>query len=127
MASDRSWIQNMIKKEQEGFKEYAQRWCELVAQVQPLITEREMVIMLIDTLPSLYYDKVVGNVASIFADLVVVGRRIELGIRRGKFAQLSSNVGLTKRPVLELLPQLLEQKLVEIIPFKPLEPPYPRS
>ncbi|RDX97574.1 hypothetical protein CR513_19644, partial [Mucuna pruriens] len=26
----------------------------------------------------------------------------------------------------ELLPQLLEQKLMEIIPLKPLEPPYPR-
>ncbi|RDX69521.1 hypothetical protein CR513_51359, partial [Mucuna pruriens] len=40
--------------------------------------------MFIDTLPSPYYDRVVGNVASNFADLVVVGKRIELGIRRGK-------------------------------------------
>ncbi|RDX81461.1 hypothetical protein CR513_37864, partial [Mucuna pruriens] len=30
-------------------------------------------------------------------------------------------------PYTELLPRLLEQKLVEIIPLKPLEPPYPRS
>ncbi|RDY00943.1 hypothetical protein CR513_15790, partial [Mucuna pruriens] len=31
MAPDRSRVQNMVKKEQEGFKEYAQRWRELAA------------------------------------------------------------------------------------------------
>ncbi|RDX74647.1 hypothetical protein CR513_45577, partial [Mucuna pruriens] len=101
MAPDRSWLQNMIKKEQEGFKEYAQRWCELAVQVQPPITEREMVTMFIDTLPSLYYDKVVGNVTSNFTDLVVVGKRIELGIRREKFTHTSKNMGLAKKPTLE--------------------------
>ncbi|RDX82942.1 hypothetical protein CR513_36186, partial [Mucuna pruriens] len=137
-----------------------------------------------------------GNVTSNFTDLVVVGERIKLGIRRGKFAQASSNVGFTKKPAsekkkgeanavlvepifpqgkgntpsyptqthvgsrpsradtgaatssrpaqqgtrrppkmlapihmayIELLPLLLEQKLVEIILLKPLEPPYPKS
>ncbi|RDX64296.1 hypothetical protein CR513_57154, partial [Mucuna pruriens] len=80
MAPDHFRLQTMVKKEQEGFKEYAQRWRELVVQVQPPITEMEMVTMFIDTLPSPYYDKVVGNVASNFAELVVVGERIELGI-----------------------------------------------
>ncbi|RDX73560.1 hypothetical protein CR513_46812, partial [Mucuna pruriens] len=91
----------MTKKEQEGFKEYAQRWRELAAQVQPPITEREMVTMFIDTLLSPYYNWVVGNVASTFADLVVVGERIKLGILRGKFAQVSNNTGFTKKPALE--------------------------
>ncbi|RDX79088.1 hypothetical protein CR513_40528, partial [Mucuna pruriens] len=40
MALDCSRLQNMAKREQEGFKEYVQRWCELAAQVQPPITER---------------------------------------------------------------------------------------
>ncbi|RDX97806.1 hypothetical protein CR513_19380, partial [Mucuna pruriens] len=201
MVLDYSWLQNMVKKEQEGFKEYAQRWQELVAQVQPPITERKMVTIFINTLPSPYYNKVVGSVTSNFADLVVVGERIELGIRSGKFAHVSRNVGFAKkltskkkkgeanaverscspypaqshigvglttsspptpyvppyqpqadtgvaitlRPAqqgarrpprmltlipmtyTELLPQLLEQKLVEIVPLKPLVPPYPRS
>ncbi|RDY00571.1 hypothetical protein CR513_16232, partial [Mucuna pruriens] len=56
-----------------------------------------MVTMFIDTLPSPYYDKVVGSVASNFADLVVVGKRIELGIRCGKLTQASNNVGFTKK------------------------------
>ncbi|RDX73717.1 hypothetical protein CR513_46641, partial [Mucuna pruriens] len=101
MPPDCSWLQNMLKKEQEGFKEYAQRWRELAAQVQPPITEREMVTMFIDTFPFPYYDKVVGNVASSFADLVVVGERIELSIRNRKFAQSSNNVGFAKKPTPE--------------------------
>ncbi|RDX92297.1 hypothetical protein CR513_25586, partial [Mucuna pruriens] len=99
MASDRS--QNMIKKESEGFKEYAQRWRELAAQVQPPIMESEMVTMFIDTLPSPYYDRIVGNVASNFVDLVVVGERIELGIRRGNFTQTNNSASFTKKPAPE--------------------------
>ncbi|RDX84631.1 hypothetical protein CR513_34297, partial [Mucuna pruriens] len=57
-----------------------------------------MVIMFIDTLPSPFYDKVVGNVASNFVNLVVVGERIELGIKWGKFTQSSNNIGFTKKP-----------------------------
>ncbi|RDX77617.1 hypothetical protein CR513_42236, partial [Mucuna pruriens] len=59
--------------------------------------EREMVMMFMDTLPSPYYDWLVINVASTFADLVVVGERIELGILRGKFAQVRNNTGFTKK------------------------------
>ncbi|RDX83076.1 hypothetical protein CR513_36039, partial [Mucuna pruriens] len=83
IAPDRSWLQSMVKKEQEGFKEYAQRWCELAVQVQPPIIEREMVTMFINTLPSSYYDMIVGNVASNFADLVMVDERIELAFGEG--------------------------------------------
>ncbi|RDX83399.1 hypothetical protein CR513_35669, partial [Mucuna pruriens] len=81
----------MVKREHEAFKEYTQRWRELAAQVQLPITEKEMVTMFIDTLPSPYYDKVVGNVTSNFANLVVVGQRIELGIRHG-----NGNMGSAK-------------------------------
>ncbi|RDX75891.1 hypothetical protein CR513_44177, partial [Mucuna pruriens] len=56
MAPDRSQLRNMVKREQEGYMEYAQRWRELAAQVQPPITKREMVV---------------GNVASNFANLMV--------------------------------------------------------
>ncbi|RDX67654.1 hypothetical protein CR513_53435, partial [Mucuna pruriens] len=81
----------------EHAQEGAGRLQGIRSKVQPLITEREMVTMFIDTLPSPYYDKVVGNVASSFTDLVVVGERIELGIRRGNFAQSSNSVGFSKK------------------------------
>ncbi|RDX99759.1 hypothetical protein CR513_17153, partial [Mucuna pruriens] len=57
--------------------------------------------MFIYTLPSPYYDKVVGNIASNFANLVVVGERIELGIRRRKFSQESNNSGFAMNPASE--------------------------
>jgi len=43
MALDRMQLQNMCKKDNESFKEYAQRWRDLVAQVAPLMMEREMI------------------------------------------------------------------------------------
>ncbi|RDY11607.1 hypothetical protein CR513_03709, partial [Mucuna pruriens] len=88
LAPDRSRLQNILKKKQEGFKEYAQRWCQLAAQVQPPIMEREMVTMFIDTLLVPYYDEVVGNVTSNFVDLMVL-------------TQASNNVAFAKKPISE--------------------------
>ncbi|RDX78460.1 hypothetical protein CR513_41265, partial [Mucuna pruriens] len=99
MAPDRSRLQNLSKPDSEGFKDYAQRWRELAAQVKPPLTEKEMVSMFIETLPALFYDKTVGSVASNFADLVTVGERIEVGIKRGKFINNSAN------PARKLLPE----------------------
>ncbi|RDY07813.1 hypothetical protein CR513_08021, partial [Mucuna pruriens] len=101
MAPDRTRLQNMTKKDHEGFKEYTQRWLELATQVQTPLAEKEMVTMFIDTLPSPFYDKVVGNVFSNFFDLVVVSERIETEIKRGKFAHVGSNVGFVKKPNLK--------------------------
>ncbi|RDX92547.1 hypothetical protein CR513_25306, partial [Mucuna pruriens] len=72
-----------------------------------------MATMFIDTLPSPSYDKVVESVTSNFTDLVVVGERIELGIKRGKLAQANSNKlppkkrkGKTNEVIIEpILPQ----------------------
>ncbi|RDX91771.1 hypothetical protein CR513_26193, partial [Mucuna pruriens] len=114
-----------------------------------------MVTMFIDTFPSPFYDKVVGSVATNFADLVTVGERIESGIKRGKFAQTPTTtfVDPTPTPNIEgssntpnsrsggrnrvftpihmsytaLLPKLLQKNLIAVLPLKPLEPPYPRS
>ena len=74
----------MVKKESETFKEYAQRWRDLAAQVAPPMVEREMITMMVDTLPVFYYEKLVGYMPSSFADLVFAGERIEVGLMRGK-------------------------------------------
>ncbi|KAL5124295.1 hypothetical protein HKD37_02G004725 [Glycine soja] len=47
--------------------------------------EKEMITIIVDTLPVLYYEKMVGYAPSSFADLVFVGKRIEAGLKRGKF------------------------------------------
>ena len=79
----------MCKKEHESFKEYAQRWRDLAAQVAPPMMEREMITMIVDTLLVFYYEKLVGYTPSSFADLVFVCERIEVGLRRGKFDYLA--------------------------------------
>ncbi|XP_028220332.1 uncharacterized protein LOC114401964 [Glycine soja] len=62
MAPDQTQLQNMIKRENESFKEYAQRWRDLAA----------------------------------FADLVSVGERIEVGLKRRKFDYVSP-IGASSR------------------------------
>jgi len=49
-----------------------------------------MITMMVDTLPVFYYEKLVGYMPSSFADLVFVGERIEVGLKRGKFNYVSS-------------------------------------
>jgi len=90
MAPDRTQLQNMVKKESETFKEYAQRWRDLAAQVTPPMVEREIITMMVDTLSVFYYEKLVGYVPSSFADLVFARERIEVGLKRGKFDYVSS-------------------------------------
>jgi len=80
----------MCKKEHESFKEYAQRWRDLAAQVAPPMMEREMITMIVDMLPVFYYEMMVGYMPSSFIDLVFAGERIEVGLRRGNFDYVTS-------------------------------------
>ena len=90
MAPDRMQLQNMCKREYESFKEYAWRWRDLATQVAPLMMEREMITMILDTLPVFYYEKMVDSMPSSFADLVFAGERIEMGMRKGIFDYAAS-------------------------------------
>ena len=49
-----------------------------------------MVTIMVDTLPVFYYEKLVGYMPSSFTDLVFAGKRIEVGLKRGKFDYVSS-------------------------------------
>ena len=97
MAPDRTQLQNMFKKEGETFKEYAQRWRDLATQVTPPMVEREMITMMVDTLPVFYYEKLVGYMPSSFVDLLFVGKRIKVGLKKGKFDYVSSTSTHAKR------------------------------
>ena len=70
-----------MKEGHESFREYAQRWRDLVAQVAPPTMEREMIIVMVDTLPVFYYEKMVGYTPSSFADLVFANERIKEGLK----------------------------------------------
>ena len=54
----------MCKKKRESFKEYTQRWRDLAAQVAPPMMEKEMITIIVDTLPVFYYEKMVAYAPS---------------------------------------------------------------
>ncbi|KAH1265713.1 hypothetical protein GmHk_01G001370 [Glycine max] len=61
------------------------KWRDLAAQVAPPMTEKEMITIIVDTLPVFYYEKWWGTHLQSFADLVFAGKRIEAGLKKGKF------------------------------------------
>ena len=60
IAPDRIILQRMKKRSGESFREYAQTWRELAAQVQPPMMENEMIKWFIDNLKPLYYKKMIN-------------------------------------------------------------------
>src|SRR3954462_2874843 len=70
----------------------------MASRFQPPLLEKELVDMFMRTLQGPYYDKMVGSVSSGFSDLVVIGERIEDGIKSGKIQGASSNSYHSKRP-----------------------------
>lgn len=81
MAPDRMQLQGMVMNEKESFKEYAQWWRELAAQVEPPLSEKEMTEIFVDTLKDPFFDRLVSSAASDFAHLVTIGDHIEKGLR----------------------------------------------
>ena len=70
MAPDHLDLQRMEKRSVETFKEYAQRWRELAAQVQPPLTDKKLITMLINTLRGPNYDRMVGSASTNFSDVI---------------------------------------------------------
>ncbi|XP_017985253.1 PREDICTED: uncharacterized protein LOC108663874, partial [Theobroma cacao] len=84
LAPDRLSLQTMKKKQSENFKEYAQRWIDTAAQVQPPLTDKEMTVLFINTLRAPFYELLIGNAMKNFTDLVLSGEIIEGAIKSGK-------------------------------------------
>ena len=76
---DRFSLQNMEKKATETFREYAHKWRDLAAQVQPSMTDKELNKMFLNTLKAPYYDRMIGNSNTNFFDVVSTGEMIEWG------------------------------------------------
>ncbi|XP_058775945.1 uncharacterized protein LOC131650242 [Vicia villosa] len=91
MVPTRIQIQGLTQKVDESFREYAQRWRELAARVQPPLLERELIDMFMDTLQDPYLNRMVGCVTSEFSTLVVTGERIEHGLMTGRIQNTATN------------------------------------
>ncbi|XP_058745794.1 uncharacterized protein LOC131618633 [Vicia villosa] len=90
-APDRDQLRVMSQREKETFKEYAQRWRELAAQIIPPMEEKEMTKVFLKTLGTFYYEKMVASAPNDFTEMVNMGMRLEEGIREGR---LIKEVGL---------------------------------
>ena len=80
-ASDRMSLQNMEKKANESFREYAHKWRDLVAQVQPPMTDKKLNKMFLNTLKTPYYDRMIGNSNKDFSNVVSAWKMIEAGVK----------------------------------------------
>ncbi|KAJ1433199.1 Retrotransposon gag domain [Sesbania bispinosa] len=85
-APTREQLGMLQKKNEETFKQYAQRWRALVAQVQPPLKLSEMCSYFVGTLGSPYVGSMAGATYRDFADLIAAGKRIEILARAGKLS-----------------------------------------
>ena len=93
MAPDRDQLRSISQKDEETFKEYAKRWRELAAHINPLLEEKEMTKIFLKTLSSFYYEKMIASAPSDFTEMVNMGMRLEEGVREGRLSreEVSSN------------------------------------
>ena len=78
---DRMSLQNMEKKASESFREYAHKWRDLAAQVQPPMTDKEVNKMFLNTLKTPYYDQMIGNSNKDFSDVVSARDMVEARVK----------------------------------------------
>src|SRR4051812_46155423 len=81
---------------EESFKEYAQKWRDLAGRVKPSLSDRELVDMFMNTLTDPFYSHLLGSSSSGFTELILIGERVESGIRSGKI-QVATSSGTTKK------------------------------
>ena len=96
-TSDWLTLQNMMKGQEENYREYAVRWKNVALLVRPPLTSREENSMFVDTLPSPYYDMLVVNAFVEFEDLMYFVERIKNGIKRGKIVDIGASTMEKKR------------------------------
>ena len=77
LAPTRTQLQGMSMGTSEGFKEYAQKWRDLVGRVQPPLADRELIDMFLGTLSGPFFNHFIGNSSAEFTELILTGERIE--------------------------------------------------
>ena len=96
-APDRFSLQNMEKKTTKTFWEYAHKWRDLVAQVQPPMTDKELNKTFLNTLKAPYYDRMVRNSNTNFSDVVSVEEMIESGVKLDKIEGIQAKKSAPKK------------------------------
>ena len=80
----------------EGFKTYAKKWRDLAGRVQPPPSDRELVDMFLGTLFGPFFKHLIGSSSAGFTELIMIGERVEAGIKSGKIQRYASSSTIKK-------------------------------
>ncbi|KAL4278757.1 hypothetical protein GQ457_03G028250 [Hibiscus cannabinus] len=84
MVPSRTVLQTMEQRANESFRQYAQRWRDVAAQVQPPLLENEITLLFVNTLKDDFYDRMLDHATKPFADMVLTGELIQAAIKSGR-------------------------------------------
>ena len=107
LAPDREELRSLRQKNKETFKEYAQRWRQLAAQIRPPLEERELTKLFLNTLSPFYFEKMIGSASHDFTEMVGMGMRLEEAVREGRLVKgntQTSSVGQSYQHVNAVTP-----------------------
>jgi hypothetical protein len=119
MAPDRDQLRAMAQKDKESFKEYAQRWREIAAQISPPLEEKEMTKIFLKTLGSFYYERMIASAPNDFTEMVNMGMRLEEGVREGRLVKASGSSNIHTRKFEGSFPKKKEQEVGMVAQGRP--------
>ncbi|XP_039162793.1 uncharacterized protein LOC120290562 [Eucalyptus grandis] len=90
ITPSRGDLERMKKKRSESFKEYAVRWRNPAAQITPKPTNKELMKLFVESLPSEFRNRMASTYVESFNQLIPIGEQIEMGIREGWFSKPST-------------------------------------
>ncbi|XP_050919781.1 uncharacterized protein LOC127137354 [Lathyrus oleraceus] len=97
MAPTRLQLQNHSQRSNETFKEYAQRWREMVSRVRPTLSYNELVDIFMGTLHGMYFEKMIGSSSTNFTDMITIREHVESGLKSGKITDTTAPQSVNKR------------------------------
>ena len=115
IAPDCTVLLRTEKKSGESFREYAQMWCELAAQVQAPMMENLMIKWFIDNLKPPYYEKMISTHVTHFASLILIGEHIDEVIRSKKIIDLESLSYMVEQQVKKMIGRKTKEADVHMI------------
>ena len=96
VGPDHLSLQAMEKDNKDSIREYARRWSEVDAQVNPPMLEKEIISLFSNSFKAPYFEYLVKSFAQYFTDLVVIAERIEQAIGLDKIANPTKKNGFTE-------------------------------
>lgn len=72
---------------------------EVAARVHPPLVDRELIDKFMGTLQGQYYERLITSVSAGFSDMVIVGERVEEGLKNGKIQGGSSSQTGAKKSI----------------------------